>query len=190
MNLLKTFPEVELFFKSDKFSHDELLSFIQEVEKKYTEKKLRKSVSTLISLKILQFEISDNNELTQNRIAEESNQVIVKTEKSYHSLIDALKHKSIENIAINLQWTSSQILRLLEQRGILKSLDSLLDENEFKLVSEMFYSRIMGIRRNEKSKFPKKMIKKDRQKSLNKQTDVYSKIEAVGLGKVIYIRKK
>lgn len=53
MNLIKTFPEVELFFKNDKFSQDELLLFIQELEQTYHDEQLRKSLSTLISLKIL-----------------------------------------------------------------------------------------------------------------------------------------
>ncbi|OYU78878.1 MAG: hypothetical protein CFE23_16585 [Flavobacterium sp. BFFFF1] len=188
MSLLKTFPEVELFFESDKFSQEELLSFIQEIEKKYTDERLRRSAHTLIRLKILQFEIAGTKTPSKNNIV--NGETATKKEKGVHSLIQGLRHKSIENIALKLQWTSSQILILLKQKGISKNLESLLDENEFKIVAEMFYSRIMGIRRNEKNKIPKKMIKKDKPKSLDKKNDVYSKIESIGLGKVIYIRKK
>jgi hypothetical protein len=42
----------------------------------------------------------------------------------------------------------------------------------------------------ERIKHPKQLIKRDKQKSLGKQISVYSKIEAIGIGKVIYIRKK
>lgn len=192
MSLLNTFPEVELFFKSDKFSQEELLSFIKEVEEKYIDKQLRKSVSTLISLKILQFQLSYEEIPKKRNIVEKAKKLNLKSEKDdkLHPLLTVLKHNSIENIAMNLQWSVSRILRLLELKGISKSADNLLENDEFKIVSEMFNSRLLGIERIEKTKNPKQMIKRDKPKSIGKQIDVYSKIEAIGMGKVIYIRKK
>lgn len=192
MSLLNTFPEVELFFKSDKFSQEELLSFIKEVEEKYKEKQLRKSASTLISLKILQFKISYEEIPKKRNIVEKSKKLNLKSEKDdkFHPLLTELKHNSIENIATNLQWSVSRILRLLELKGISKSAENLLDSNEFKIVTEMFNSRLWGIERMERTKNPRQMIKRDKPKSIGKQIDVYSKIEAIGMGKVIYIRKK
>lgn len=192
MSLLNTFPEVELFFKSDKFSQEELLSFIKEVEEKYKDEQLRKSVSTLISLKILQFQISHEEIPKKQNIVEKAKKLNLKPEKEdkFHPLLSALKHNSIENIATNLKWNVSRILRLIELKGISKSAENLLDSNEFKLVSEMFNSRLWGIERIERTKQPKQIIKRDKQKSIGKQISVYSKIEAIGMGKVIYIRKK
>lgn len=191
MSLLNTFPEVELFFKSDKFSQEELLSFIEEVEGRYNDQQLRKSISTLISLKILQFKISHEGVSYKQNIVEKAKKLNLKQEKNnrFHPLLTALKHNTIENIATNLQWTVSKILRLLELKGIHKSAENLLDINEFKLVSEMFSSRLFGIERMERSKNPKQMIKKDKPKSIGNQIGVYGKIEAFGMGKVIYIRK-
>ena len=192
MSLLNTFPEVELFFKSDKFSQEELLSFIKEVEGKYKDSQLRKSVSTLISLKILQFQISHEEIPKKQNILQKAKKLNLKPEKEdkFHPLLSALKHNSIENIAINLQWSISRILRLLELKGISKSSENLLDDKEFKLVSEMFNSRLWGIERMERNKNPRQMIKRDKPKSTGKQIEVYSKIQAIGMGKVIYIRKK
>jgi hypothetical protein len=192
MNLIKTFPEVELFFSSDKFSQAELLSFISAIEEKYTDTKLRKSVSTLISLKILQYQISEEDEPRDENISEKSTKLNYKQEKEsrLHNLLQTLSHNSIENIAITLKWSSSRLLRLLEQKAILKSPENLLDNAEFKLVREMLDSRLKGIERIERMKHPKRMIKKEKPKSLGKQIDVYSKIQAIGMGKLIYIRKK
>ena len=192
MSLLNTFPEVELFFKSEKFSQTELLSFIKEIDEKYKDERLRKSASTLISLKILQYQISHEETPRKQNIIGKAKKLAFKSEKdnNLHPLLNALKHNSIENIATNLQWSASRILRLLEQKGIAKKAENLLDDTEFKLVSEMFNSRLLGIERAEKMKNPRQMIKRDKQKSLGKQIDVYTKIEAIGMGKVIYIRKK
>jgi hypothetical protein len=192
MSLLNTFPEVELFFKSDRFSQEELLSFIKEIEVKYIDKQLRKSVSTLINLKILQFQISYEEIPKKRNIVEKAKKLNLKSEKNdkFHPLLNILKNNSIENIATNLQWSVSRLLRLLELKGISKSAENLLENNEFKIVSEMFNSRLLGIERIESTKNPKQMIKRDKPKSIGKQIDVYSKIEAIGMGKVIYIRKK
>jgi hypothetical protein len=192
MSLIKTFPEVELFFSSDKFSHVELLSFIEEVEKKYTDKKLRASIASLISLKILQYQIYHEEESKNNNsLAKQINIHLKHNDKNeIHPYLHVLKHNSIENIAINLHWSSSRLIRLLEQKGIFKKPQSLLDDTEFKQVSEMLNTRLKGIDRIEKTKKPKAMIKKDKPKSLGHQIQVYTKIKAIGIGKVIYIRKK
>lgn len=192
MSLLNIFPEVELFFKSEKFSQIELLSFIKEIEEKYKDEKLRKSASTLINLKILQYQISHEETPNNLNIVQKAKKLTSKQEKenNFHPLLYTLKHNSIENIATNLQWSISRIVRLLEQKGISKKPENLLDNIEFKIVSEMFNSRLWGIERAEKMKNPKQMIKRDKPKSLGKQIDVYSRIEAIGMGKVIYIRKK
>ncbi|RZK11442.1 MAG: hypothetical protein EOO46_06775 [Flavobacterium sp.] len=192
MSLVNTFPEVQLFFKSDKFSQEELLSFIKEIEGKYKDAQLRKSVSTLISLKILQFQISHEEMPRKKNIIDKATKLTLEPEKEkkLHPLLSSLRHNSIENISINLQWSFSRISNLLKQKGISKSAENLLDSNEFKLVSEMFNSRLWGIERMERTKNPRQMIKKDKPKSLGNQISVYSKIEAIGMGKVIYIRKK
>lgn len=153
MNLLKTFPEVELFFKNDTFSQEELLSFIQEVEKKYSDKKLRKSLSTLLSLKILQFQISHENvQKTQPRI-ERPRRIQQKVEKvnPFHSLIPTLRSSSVEDISKALEWSISKIIRLLQQNKISKSSEQHLEDSEFDKVREMFNSRLQGIDRMKKN---------------------------------------
>ena len=84
----------------------------------------------------------------------------------------------------------TQILKVLKSNGVIKSSKNFLDINEFNIVSEIFNSRLMGLERIEKSNNPKKTIKGHKPKSMGKQISVYNKIEAIGIGKVIYIRKK
>lgn len=192
MSLINTFPEVELFFKKDKFSEEELMLFIKELDEKYNDLQLRKSVSALISLKILQFQILQekisNNTLTKVRI----NNIDSKAKKKVklHPNLITLKDKTIENIASVLKMNVSQILKVLKRNGVIKTSKNILDINEFSIVSEIFNSRLMGLERIEKSNNPKKTIKRDKPKSLGKQISVYNKIEAIGIGKIIYIRKK
>jgi hypothetical protein len=192
MSLINTFPEVELFFKKDKFSEEELMLFIKELDEKYNDLQLRKSVSALISLKILQFQIlqekTSNNTLTKVRI----NNIDSKAKKKVklHPNLITLKDKTIENIASILKMNVSQILKVLKRNGVIKTSKNILDINEFNIVSEIFNSRLMGLERIEKSNNPKKTIKRDKPKSLGKQISVYNKIEAIGIGKIIYIRKK
>lgn len=193
MNLIKTFPEVELFFKNDKFTQEELLVFIREIENRYTNNQLRKSVSTLISLKILQYEIFPKKTPTKSNIVNKAEKLnlLPKGNNKFHPLLNRLKSNSIESMAINLDWSLSRTLRLLEQKGILKNGESILDKKEFALVRDMFNARLWGLQRIEKNKNPgKRVIQTHKEKSINNQNDVYSKIQAIGLGKVIYIRKK
>ncbi|MFH6936368.1 hypothetical protein [Flavobacterium sp. FlaQc-30] len=189
MSLIKAFPEVEIFFERNKFSQIELLAFLKEIENKYKDEQLRKSLSSLISLKILQYETFPIN----LNIVEKAKKLkfIEEKQNRFHPLLNQLKINSIENMAINLNWSLSRTLRLLKQKGISKDAEKMLDEKEFALVEEMFNSRLWGIERIEKTKNPvKTIVHRKKEKSLSKQNDVYSRIEAIGLGKVIYIRKQ
>lgn len=193
MSLIKTFPEVEIFFESDKFSQVELLAFLKEIENKYKDEQLRKSLSSLISLKILQYETFPEETSINLNIVEKAKKLkfIEEKQNRFHPLLNQLKINSIENMAINLNWSLSRTLRLLEQKGISKDAKKMLDEKEFALAKEMFNSRLWGIERIEKTKNPEKtIVHRKKEKSLSKQNDVYSRIEAIGLGKVIYIRKQ
>ncbi|WP_166778499.1 hypothetical protein, partial [Flavobacterium psychrophilum] len=110
-----------------------------------------------------------------------------------HSLTEDLKFRTIENIAKSLEWSSSLILKLLEQKGIKKLTDEMLNETEFEIVKEMFDARLLGLERIHKSFNPvQKINNKSKNKSINNKNnnDVYQRIASIGLGKVIYIRKK
>ncbi len=194
MSLLKCFPEVEIFFENDSFTQEDLLSFVEEIENKYVERDERESVSTLIKLKILQFELSDNTTIPKkNKSIKHKKIKVLYTDNINNDIIhislQSLKLNSIENIALNIQWPTSRLINILKQKGIFKSPQDLLNEVEFSLVSNMFNSRLKSLDRayiNQK----KIVVKKSPQKSLSKQLGVYNKIESIGLGKLIYIRKK
>lgn len=194
MSLIKCFPEVETFFENDSFTQEDLLLFVEEIENKYIESDERESVSALIKLKILQFELSDNTSLPpKNKSIKHKKIKVLYNDNSnndkIHISLQSLKHNSIENIALNIHWPTSRLINILKQKEIFKSPQDLLDEVEFSSVINMFNSRLKSLDRayiNQK----KIVIKKSPKKSLSKQLEVYNKIESIGLGKLIYIRKK
>lgn len=116
---------------------------------------------------------------------------VLRNGKRQDPLLKHLRTCSITNISINLDWRLSRLKTLLAQKGIEKNENEKLTNEEFFIVKEMFQARLNALERIEKEKHPTKIINnKNKEKSLSPRKDVYSKIEAVGLGKVIYIRKK
>jgi hypothetical protein len=191
MSLLSSFPEVEIFFKNDRFSQEELLSFIKNIENKYSDKQSRKAVSTLIQLKILEYTICDKEENDNKNAVEKYISISLNQSHDQESLLlaQALKNFSIENIAKNVEWQTSRLIRLLEQKDIVKLPNELLTEKEFELIKEMLHRRLLSLKRLNKKENQITIIRTP-QKSHAKQIDVYDKIKKIGIGKIIYIRKK
>lgn len=192
MSLIKNFPEVDFFFKNDSFSQNELLQFLKEIEEKYKENDLRKSVATLINLKMLQYETFSEKSFPSLNAVEKVEEFDLKPKKGsrLHPQLQKLKSYSLENIAKNLNWSFSKISRLLEQHGIFKSESEMLNKDEFEIVREMFSARLYGLQRINKSNKIKKRVSANKGGTANNSNDVYTKIRAIGLGKVIYIRKQ
>jgi hypothetical protein len=108
----------------------------------------------------------------------------------FHPQLESLRDNSIENIAINIQWPISRFLRILAQRGIMKNSSNMLDSDEFEVVKEMLNSRLLGIDQIERINAPDQFIRKSPVRYDAKKIGVYDKIETLGLGKLIYIRKR
>ena len=189
MNLIYTFPEVEVFFKNQRFTQEELLHFIQSVEMKYDSVELRKAVAALISLKILQYD-TFADEFEQINIVAKYNRLKLESKRPYiiQELLDDLRGYSVQNIAVSLDWNLQKILRLLELKGINKTAKEFLTAVEYKTVKEMFNTRLLALQRIEKSNTIKFGTRRITTYSAD-TNDVYAKIQAFGLGKVIYIRK-
>jgi hypothetical protein len=189
MNLIYTFPEVEVFFKNQRFTQEELLYFIQSVEKKYDTIELRKAVATLISLKILQYDAFPD-EFEQINIVAKYNRLKLESKRPYtiQELLDELINYSVQNIAVSLDWDLQKLLRLLELKDIHKTEKEFLTAAEYKTVKEMFKTRLLALQRIEKSNTIKFGTRRITTPSAD-TNDVYAKIQVFGLGKVIYIRK-
>jgi hypothetical protein len=191
MSLLKTFPEIDSFFKLNQFSETDLKTFIDEVTKKYSDKNLRKAAINLINLEILKYDIQkDQIDLTKLRkpivTTAES-----KTEENF-SKTSSLKKLSIESISEILKWSFPQLQRLLSQKGIKLNKDDVLNKEEFQIVEEMFSSRLIALKRIRKNEeYISRALIKNKRNSNNTEevNDVYSKIATIGIGKIIYIRK-
>ena len=57
MSLVQEFPEIDKFFKQDKFTQDDLNELVEYLESKYTTLQERKASNTLIELEMLKFSL-------------------------------------------------------------------------------------------------------------------------------------
>lgn len=193
MSLLNTFPEIDKFFKRNQFSHTELSDFLNNIETTYKDVNLRKAAVSLINLEILKFDIQKEIVNLHPLKKEKSSTKITITKPDYTSDLSKLQVLTIEQIAKNLDWRIQKLQILLKQKKIEKTNVELLTKSEFLEVKEMFLARLTAVKRIEKKvEFENKgrIKNKKNNKSLSKSDDVYSQIFKIGLGKVIYIRKK
>ena len=193
MNLIKSFPEVEIFFNQTKFTDEQLLKFVTDIESTYQDPKLRTCISSLIKLKLLQFHLQELDQTSPKRnIRIQKNNAKKHTTKiSFHRDLEELRHLSIENTALKLKWSLNKLITLSKQKNIEQKSSLVLNNKNFEIVRDMYNTRLIALDRLNQEMNPVKIINnKNKQKSLYKGIDVYNKIEAIGLGKVIYIRKK
>lgn len=192
MNLIKAFPEIDSFFSKGQFSNHDLLILLKQLEEKYKDKKLREAIASLIKLELLKFEIVSFDEKPVKSIITSSGKIKHKESNEIeHPKIEKLKSKNLQDIAVSLKWSLSKLKVLISQKIVCPQDEQILTEDEFQKVKEMFKSRLFALDRLNKVRNPTKIItNKNKQKSLGRSIDVYRKIEAIGLGKVIYIRKQ
>ena len=195
MSLLKTFPEIDSFFSSKRFTDSDLNSFLKSIDEKYTDKGLRKSALTLIKLEMLKYDINkdelDLGEFEKSKI--QKNKIVKENHANNNfNKIDKLKNLKIEIIAEKLNWSFQYLQRILAQKNIVKVLGDNLNKEEFALIKEMLNSRLIAIKRSKRKQEQEKEAlnnSKSIPKPLVYTDDVYGKIAWFGLGKVIYIRR-
>lgn len=191
MNLLKSFPEIDRFFAGSKFIDADLNVFLLEIDKNYADKDLRKAALNLINLELAKFQIVKDH-IDLKPLSKEIRLKENKIQSKQPDEIQELKKLTIEMIAEKLRWRVERLLTVLSQNGLNRTGEQSLRGNEFNDVKEMLISRLKALQRMDKKEQleQRKTIKgKKIKKSLNARNDVYSKIEEIGLGKVIYIRK-
>jgi hypothetical protein len=194
MSLLKTFPEIDIFFSSKRFTDSDLNSFLKSIDEKYTDKGLRKSALTLIKLEMLKYDINKDElvlaEFEKSKI--QKNKIVSEKSTNNFNKVDKLANLKIEFIAENLNWSFQYLQRLLAQKNIVKVMGDNLNKEEFALIKEMLNSRLIAIKRNKRKQEQEKEAlnnSKSISKPLVYTDDVYGKIAWFGLGKVIYIRR-
>lgn len=194
MSLLKTFPEIDIFFSSKRFTDSDLNSFLKSIDEKYTDKGLRKSALTLIKLEMLKYDINkdelDLGEFEKNKI--QKNNIVLENSTNNFNKVDKLKNLKIEIIAEKLNWSFQYLQRILAQKNIVKVMCDNFNKEEFALIKEMLNSRLIAIKRIKRKKEQEDELQsktKSFSKPLVYSNDVYGKIARFGLGKVIYIRK-
>jgi len=192
MSLFKTFPEIDKFFVSNKFTETELDMFIQEIDKKYNDKDLRKAALSFINLELAKFQVvKDHIDLNILKARKHNNN----PQLNRPNEIQTLKNSSIKMIAEKLDLPLRKVANLLKmdsKLGLDQISNQILTSDEFNDAKEMILSRLKAIRRKEKQQKREnegRVKSKKNRNSSNQRNDVYSKIEEIGLGKVIYIRK-
>lgn len=185
MNLIKNFPEIDLFFKTNSFDDTSLDQLYVLIKEKYTDKKELKAAQTLIKLELLKFSFNHTKENTTYRPQKVNSSIIVEFKE--------LKNLTIKSISDIIEWRSNFIIRLLENQGVSKKENEFLTSDEFNKISEPLYNRFKLTKRHKKTdEFSKKPIikKHDYEKSIG-SSGVYDRIASSGgIGKIIYIRKK
>jgi hypothetical protein len=193
MSLLNTFPEIDKFFKQNQFDNTELSDFLSIIERTYQNVDLRKAALNLINLEILKYDIQKEKiNLRPTKKVKVSTKITI-TKPDYTGDLCKLKTLTIERIAESLDWTTQKLQILLKQKKIEKNNTEMLTAPDFLKVKEMFLARLTAVKRIEKKKVLENTLhvkNKKSNKSLSKVDDVYSQIYKIGLGKVIYIRKK
>lgn len=193
MSLLNTFPEIDKFFKQYQFSDTELSDFLINIETTYQNVDLRKAALSLINLEILKYDIQKETVNLRPLKKEKVSTKITITKPDNTSDLSKLTDLTMEQIAEKLDWRLQKLQMLLKQNKIEKMDVEILTTSEFLKVKEMFLVRLTAVKRIEKKEeFENKgrIKNKKSNKSLSKGNDVYSQIFKIGLGKVIYIRKK
>jgi hypothetical protein len=194
MSLLKTFPEIDIFFSNKHFTDADLADFLQIIDEKYTDKELRKSALSLIKLELLKYDIKKdvkNLEVSKKVKTQQNNIVSVDSSKNLNK-VNKLKDLKIDLIAENLNWSFLYLQRILAQKNIIKVMGDNLNKEEFALIKEMLDSRLSAIKRIKRKEEQEDELQsktKSFSKPLVYSNDVYGKIARYGLGKVIYIRK-
>jgi hypothetical protein len=179
MSLITQFPEIDSFFKRDKFSQTDLDKLLQKIKDKYVDASIINSANALIKLELLKFDLQK---------VTESSRVCQPKSKLLNSM-----PKSISQLAAKLEWRPEHLIRLLEQRRIHNKEDDELTSEEFDLIGEMIKARYKGVIRNKtKSYKVKNTGKRVKRNAINITYDnsVYGKMALYGVGKIIYIRSK
>ncbi len=191
MSLIKTFPEIDYFFRSNKFSEDELNIFLKQIEKNYSSKELRKAALNLINLELAKFQIV-KDQVVLEPLKRPGKRVQPKIVPKPDDLQE-LKQLTVQMIADKLRWRVERVQTFLLQNGLTKAAEEILNPIEFNYVKEMFISRLKALQRIDKKnemEMRGRVKNKKTEKSLDPGDNVYFRISQIGLGKVIYIRKK
>jgi hypothetical protein len=181
MSLLSNFPEVDKFFKKNRFSEDDLSGLIRSLEQHYTDSAQLRAAKELVKLELLKFDLLNEEEKVSNT------PVISKEQKWLESI-----PKEVKRLAEKLEWRTSYLIKLLEQKNIHKKETDELTLAEIISIKEMIKTRNKGVMRNKKS-IKGKGSYLNKLKKLNNvvyDDSVYGKMALYGVGKMIYIRSR
>jgi hypothetical protein len=214
--MLQQFPEIQIFFKRNEFSGDELERLYQLIDASYSDWRLNNRARSLIDLELLKFKLKSKEKQKShidNTISEEDD---VKktyvpdnsdsfrndggkkkklTKGQFVSLkMHSIRNGNYRNAAKELELSIHFIIKLLRKKGLnhrVKQFDS-VDINLVDAMNGFILHRLRTLYQI-KYGFKKKV------KGLNKHgkntvrsisPGVYGQLQKMGMGKVIYIRSR
>jgi len=179
MSLINSFPEINGFFKMNRFSKSDLETFINEIEKKYIEKNIRKAALSLIKLELVKYEIQNLNKENQSITVIDNNRKTrkkrdrIKLRKSIYSKKKIVEKKPGKNenkytkiskkiveipneiplgiieLSEYIENSPSFILRILANKSIIKTFDSKLSFDELNMIKPYIISRLNALKREQ-----------------------------------------
>lgn len=209
MNLNNTFPEIDVFFRKESFTVEEINELISRLTIKYNKQELRKAKS-IFDLKILQYElkemepksivINSNPFSTSNRIDTKRikgdfalNEKRISTKTSVKLPI-VLKNNfyDTKDIAKVLEWRVKHVQELIKQKTG-KNDCEYISLNDYNQCKEVFECRLKALKKQrEKEEFEKKYntgrVKRVTESDPDGVWGIAAKMG--GLGKIIYIRSR
>lgn len=186
MSLLHSFPEIDLFFKQERFSQESLNELLYRINGTYSDKSVLKSAKSLIELEILKYDLLKDYDLNNGLKARET---FGKSKFDNFSRI-------IKVLSISLEVRPKFILELLKQHRVNKSEDEILSEEEFSQLKPYIKSRVKALGRKKHQTVNLKKLKNPFKKknecddSPSSSSSVFDEIAKYGLGRIIYIRSK
>lgn len=183
--MIRRFPEIEQFFDQYSFTDIELEEFQKQLRRKYQDRMVYEKALELISLKMLYFE-AKAQEIGNTHVP--NSKKATKTQ----NIPQHTKFDTIQDLADYLKVKPEFITRLYIQKSVSLPEKGLMPKEGVEPIQDYVDNRIQRLSRIKKLNRIKnrsaiRIAKKRRKKSAS--TGTYAKIQAYGLGKLIYIRK-
>ncbi len=211
--MIKNFPEIQRFFKSNRFSGEELKELFETIDYVYQNHQVNAQAKALIKLELLKFELQSKEKNTTPRSQKNklpsveqttpskidvTSKDVSRNNKLTPSQFISIRMRSItkgnyRNAAKELELTVPFVIKLLRKKGF-------YNVKQFDQVGNEVLHKMQGFIQHRLSMlYQSKFRKKKKGPALNKHQKnsgpsaspgVYGRLEKLGLGKVIYIRSR
>lgn len=148
INLVQSFPEIEKFFKCDKFSQENLDELLFDLKIQYKDKKLYSTALAFVKLEQLKYKIE--KEGYKHRVVSDTHKRVAKEINRPNKKLSPEIPKEILKLASFLEISNRSLIKYLEQKSIYKEESDVLDESELSEITPYVLSRLEALGRQSK----------------------------------------